>query len=77
MIHTLTAKYRLSARATEYFGDDVQAFGLQRESEGVYIIAQVPHWGSKRIAARVYADDARAAAVMFNRMADCADTRVA
>jgi hypothetical protein len=77
MIHTLTAKYRLSARATEYFGGDVQAFGLQRESEGVYVIAQVPHWGSKRIAARVYADDARAAAVQFNSMAERADTRVA
>lgn len=77
MIHTLTAKYRLSERATDFFGGDVQGFGLQREKEGLYAIVQIPHWGDKRIVARVAADDARMAAVQFNLMAAESDSTYA
>lgn len=73
MIHTLTAKYKLSARAFEFYGGGVQAFGLQRESCGVYVIKQLTYRTGKRVAVRVFADDAKMAAVKFNAMARDSD----
>lgn len=69
------APWRLSARAHEYFGGDVQRFRFCRECRGIYSIVQTPHWGNPRVAASVGALDARDAAKMFNAMAAQSDRR--
>lgn len=64
---------RLSCRAREYFGGDVQGFWIEREpgrGATFYSVVQRPHWGGgRREAARVCALSARDAAKQFNRMA--------
>lgn len=66
-------KTRLTQRAHEFFGGDVQRFHLLRKEPGIYVIEQVPHWGNPRIVAVAHGDDAREAATIFNNMARNSD----
>ncbi len=63
---------RLSARAREYFGGDVQGFWIERPSPGHYELWQRPHWGSPRRVSAAFGD-AREAIRKFNQDARDAD----
>lgn len=63
------SKYRLSKRAHEFFGGDVQQFQFMHKGNGVYLIQQIPHWGNPRVVALNVAGNARDAAKSFNAMA--------
>jgi hypothetical protein len=68
---------RLSDRAHEYFGGDVQRYHIERDdgpSVRAYRLYQVPHRGSTRECAVVFAATAREARREFNKMARYSDT---
>ena len=68
---------KLSNRAQEYFGGDVQHFSFYKVGPWSFEIRQQPHWGNTRVAARVGAETQREAIKELNEMAKFDDARYA
>jgi len=60
---------KLTKRAQEYFGGDVQRFEIIKRDLWNFEIRQYPHWGDMRVCARSYGPTQRDAIKEFNGMA--------
>ena len=68
---------KLSNRAQEYFGGDVQRFEIIKRGPDHFEIRQYPHWGNVRICAVSNAPTQREAIKEFNDMASYDDKEFA
>lgn len=68
---------KLSKRAQEYFGGDVQRFEIIKRGPWQFEIRQTPHWGNVRMTAQSGGPTQRDAIKEFNDMARLDDAQYA